>query len=93
VGVNQRDATVIVIDFVRQQGPDEPSLLRALKVLERRADVLRLRNERRNAMRSKRVNDCHPGRADGEEPSHVQIAAAHFGVVRFTLSLRISGES
>lgn len=47
--LNQRDATVVVIDFVRQQGPDEPALLRALKVLERRAEVLRLRHERRFA--------------------------------------------
>jgi hypothetical protein len=46
--MNQRDATVAIIEFVRLHAPDDKSVLRALKVLERRAEVLRLRHERRN---------------------------------------------
>jgi hypothetical protein len=47
--VNQLDATVAIIEFVRLQAPDDKSILRALKVLERRGEVLRLRRERRFA--------------------------------------------
>ncbi|HEX8281123.1 MAG TPA: hypothetical protein VF551_07085 [Chthoniobacterales bacterium] len=46
--MTQRDATVIIIEFVREQTPDDKNVLRALKVLEKRAEVLRLRYERRH---------------------------------------------
>lgn len=45
--MNQRDATVLLIDFVREQAPERKDVLQALKVLEKRAEVLRLRHERR----------------------------------------------
>jgi hypothetical protein len=46
--MNQREATVIIIDLVRGIMPEDPNVARALKVLERRAEVLRRRDLRRN---------------------------------------------
>lgn len=48
--MNQLDATVTIVEFVRLQAPDDKTVLRALKVLERRGEVLRLRHERRFAI-------------------------------------------
>ena len=46
--MNQREALVTVIEFIRDQGdPATLELKRALKVLEHRAEVLRLRYERK----------------------------------------------
>lgn len=45
--MNQLEATSTIIDFVREQHPEEKFVLRALKVLERRHEVLRTRWERK----------------------------------------------
>ncbi len=52
--MNQRDATVKVVEFFRERSEGlqaidhDPLLGRAVKVLEKRADVLRVRMERRS---------------------------------------------
>ena len=47
--MNQGEATATIIDYVREQAPDDKRVQRALKVLEKRYDVLRSRAERRQA--------------------------------------------
>lgn len=48
--MNQREATVTLIDFARERAPEDKRVLAALKVLEKRAEVLRHRHERRHAV-------------------------------------------
>lgn len=55
--MTQCEATVTLIEFVRDQAPDEKRVLRALKVLEKRAEVLRLRGERRRAVVDDNIYD------------------------------------
>ena len=48
--MNQSEATVTIIDYVREQAPDDKRVQRVLKILKRRYDVLRSRAERRHAV-------------------------------------------
>ncbi len=45
--MNQREAIVTVIDFVREQAPEDKRIQKAAKILEKRAELLRARAERR----------------------------------------------
>jgi hypothetical protein len=48
--MNQGEATATIIDYARDQAPEDKRVLKALKVLEKRYDVLRTRSERRRAV-------------------------------------------
>ncbi|MDR3406355.1 MAG: hypothetical protein P4L99_27975 [Chthoniobacter sp.] len=50
--MNQREACVTIIEYVLEQAPDNPRVLRALKVLEKRAEALRLKHERHKNSRA-----------------------------------------
>lgn len=50
--MNQREALVTIIDFVREQAPEDPRILRALKLIKKRADILRVRHEQRGQRRA-----------------------------------------
>lgn len=45
--MNQREAIVTIIDFVREQAPEDKRILKAVVILEKRADLLRARAESR----------------------------------------------
>lgn len=47
--MNQREATVTLIDFAREHEPLDTRIAKAVKVLEKRAEVLRARHDRRFA--------------------------------------------
>jgi hypothetical protein len=47
--MNQAEATATIIDYVRDKAPEDKRVLKALKVLEKRYDVLRGISERRQA--------------------------------------------
>ncbi len=55
--MNQLDAFSEIISYVRERGPEEPRVVRALKILEKRHQILRARHELRVATIADDIHD------------------------------------